>query len=128
MTFISEQETLELKPMEISVLELRRMSEAISGAKKIIVEEIQDIVLYCCGILNVKYNYVVSKTRERESAECRQVIMALLLEKNFTQKEIAEFFDRDHSTVIHARDKVNGTTFNNDRRLYRKMQILELTN
>ena len=53
---------------------------------------------------NVDYHTLFTKTRERKFVEARQSAMFMIKEKHplSTLHEIGDFFNRDHSTVLHA--------------------------
>lgn len=69
-------------------------------------EVVTDIV---CKRLNVNYEDVFKKTRLRKIAEARQI--AMYLAYNYSEmslKQVGRFFNRDHSTVLYAKDMVGG--------------------
>ena len=56
---------------------------------------------------NLKENELLSMTKSHKVAYPRQIAMYIMREKmNYTLVQIAEFFGRDHSTIIHGINKI----------------------
>jgi chromosomal replication initiator protein len=64
------------------------------------------IVSEVCSVLSVTVDQLKSNTRKREVVEARFIAMALIMIANpdLTLKEVGAMFNRDHSTVVYARD------------------------
>lgn len=61
------------------------------------------IEAYVTANLNVPINKIKGKTRTREIAFCRQVVMFLI--RRYTQlslKDVGSRYNRDHTTVMHS--------------------------
>jgi len=72
---------------------------------------ILSIIDSACGFYNVKFSDIVGKCRKNEFKEVRHNIMAYLAIKKDSLKitlvEIGKAFgQRDHTTIIHARNKI----------------------
>jgi chromosomal replication initiation ATPase DnaA len=81
----------------------------IKEFKELNITNIESEILKYCNLLNADYRQIVSKTRKREIAQVRQVIMwKLYSTKLYTLKQIGDNFGgRDHSSVINSRNVVN---------------------
>lgn len=67
-------------------------------------DKIMDVV---CSEFNIKREELVGKKRSKEFVEPRQICMYLMWKKlNIPLTAISKTFNRDHTTVIHARDKI----------------------
>lgn len=69
----------------------------------------QRITKALCEISNIEYSDIMSKSRKAEICEIRQLSMHLscIMNPHMTLVKIADFFDRNHSTVVHSKIKVN---------------------
>lgn len=69
---------------------------------------IQSIVNACCSYFNIKMEDITGKRRTKDIVEPRQFAMYIItiLLPNTPLATIGEFFSRDHTTVINARDKI----------------------
>ncbi len=69
-------------------------------------EQIVDVV---CVYLRINKTKLFDKSRKREIVYARQVSMLMMTKyTTATLKTIGEYFDgRDHTTVIHAKDRIN---------------------
>lgn len=111
---------------QIEVLELRKMSEAIRDDKKDKMEDnsVSGILHKVAEGLGVTEELLIGNTRNMEVVNARHIAMYLLLKAGFSQKDISIKFDRHHSSVIHARDKISQASKSSDPVLYGKMRIL----
>lgn len=67
------------------------------------------VIQTACEYFKVTKKEMSGKSRKREIIHPRQVTMYLLAMLSRTSlTKIGRAFDRDHTTVIHTRDKVNG--------------------
>lgn len=79
-----------------------------------IAPEVQRIVFIVCEEMGVSVENIFSKTRKREIAMARQIAMYIAKEETmYSLKAIGRFFQRHHSTVIHAIDTVLDLAFTN---------------
>jgi len=71
-------------------------------------ESIQKLIMECCLELNVSVSDLKSKIRTRELVLLRQYLMSYCYDKYpISLKSIGfHFGDRDHTTVIHARQQI----------------------
>lgn len=88
---------------------------------------INSITETCCSYFNVKKEDVTGKRRTKDIVEPRQFAMYIItvLLPNTPLATIGEYFGRDHTTVINARDKI-GRLANEDQRI--KVIIADLKN
>lgn len=74
--------------------------------------------------LKITEHQLISKRKKGDVVDARQIAMFLLCDSEYTLKEIGNLFgNRDHSTVIHARDKIENTTKASDPKLYNKLKL-----
>lgn len=85
---------------------------AISSEESI---SIQSIVNVCCNYFGIKMEDIVGRRRNKEVVVPRQYAMYVItvMMPSTPLQAIAEFFGRDHSTVIAARDKI-GVLYQNN--------------
>lgn len=88
---------------------------------------INSITETCCTYFNVKKEDITGKRRTKDIVEPRQFAMYIItvLLPNTPLATIGEYFSRDHTTVINARDKI-GRLANVDARV--KVVIEDLKN
>ena len=69
-------------------------------------EEIEGIIINYCHKMQMQVYYVKGKSRKMEFVMVRQILMNYISFKYpLTLKQVGSFFNnRDHSTVIHARE------------------------
>lgn len=67
------------------------------------------IISAVCEMLNVNETDLKSSTRKREVVEARYIAMTLILIANpeMKLKDVGDIFNRDHSTIIYARETYN---------------------
>jgi len=96
---------------------------SLGGEKEISIEAIQKVVAKAFGI---KYENMKVKKRDREIAFPRQVAMYLARElTDYSLPEIGrEFGKRDHTTVIHAYNKIQ-ERLKGDLELYNKIKAMK---
>lgn len=78
---------------------------------------IDHIVQTTCEYFHVKREDLVSKKKKKEIVIPRQICMYLIcdiLGESLPLTSIGEYFDRDHTTVMHARDKISEEIRTND--------------
>jgi len=68
----------------------------------------EEIVNRVCEHFKITYDQLVSKNRVRARVDARSVVMYLLMQRGYTNKEAGKVVKRDHSTVIHSCKKVEG--------------------
>jgi chromosomal replication initiation ATPase DnaA len=73
----------------------------------IIIDRKQIIINAVCKAKNVGFDYINTKSRDKEKVYARHLIMFFLLENGFSSTESALVFDRDHASAIHARKTIN---------------------
>lgn len=74
--------------------------------KPIAPEVVTDVV---CRVLNINYEDVFKDTRVRPIVEARHISMYLCcMYSELTLPKCGRFFNRDHSTVIHAKRVIGG--------------------
>lgn len=91
-------------------------------------ENITDIMMTACLKTGVAYRDLVGECRKREVVEVRHILMYLLRKKykGAALKQIGLYFGgRDHSTVIHADDKVSDMLDIGDKRTIELIVSLE---
>lgn len=60
-----------------------------------------------CGVYNVSVDDVFKKTRIRHVSDARHLSMFIIRQRSkATLKEVGDFFNRDHTSIIHACDKI----------------------
>jgi len=73
--------------------------------------------------LGIPKDVLTSKLKSGSVVDARQIAMSLLCGE-YTLVEIGSLFgNRDHSTVMHTRDKIKDTTEVNDPKLYNKLKL-----
>lgn len=71
-------------------------------------EKVERIIYLVCGVTNTPYQFILGKSRSREIVEVRHIAMYLVCwHTTLSLKAIGKIFNRDHSSVIHARDTVS---------------------
>lgn len=64
---------------------------------------------WACVDFNIPMEKLLTKSRYRKVAEPRSVIMYILASHRIgTLATIGKLFSRDHTSVIHSRDKIKG--------------------
>ena len=90
---------------------------AIPGIKpelKIYIKNIQasEIVKICCNYFDRNFDELESANRERDLVYVRDLTIYTLLEStSLSLKAIGKIFNRDHTSIIHAREKVKANLF-----------------
>lgn len=65
------------------------------------------VVDYVCNIFGVSFDELESPNRSRRLVKARQALTCLILEyTEMSLSEIGRMMNRDHSTIIHLRDKM----------------------
>lgn len=84
----------------------KRSQMELTGCKR------DRIIEVICSFNKVDFKDIVSKSRKREVTKARQLLCHFLYEKtNMNLIKIAEFINRDHSTVIYNKDVVKDLCF-----------------
>lgn len=93
-----------------------KIETAVSKLNGGYVISINDIVDIVSEQLNVSKFNIISKCRLREYTEARHISMMLCTSlTSLPLKVIGKYFNRDHSTVIHARETIeNLLSYEND--------------
>jgi chromosomal replication initiation ATPase DnaA len=77
------------------------------------------IITDFCSITGLTMEQLSSKTRKREIAQLRQILIWILSCKkkqlNLSYTDIGDMFNRDHSTVIFCKNKMDGYIQVNDK-------------
>lgn len=77
------------------------------------------IMLKVCKHFDISVEQLRSKTRDRVLVQARSYYIHILYEfMHFTLKRIAESINRDHSSIIHLRDK-----FKSDLEIYQDVRL-----
>jgi chromosomal replication initiation ATPase DnaA len=86
-------------------------TELLDARKDDFVQRIQkrnpkDIIQAVCETVNLTEAALKSNLRKREVVEARYIAIILILNANpdLTLKQVGHMFNREHSTVIYARD------------------------
>lgn len=74
-----------------------------SGKQVVDMKRITEVVARHLGISTAA---ITKKGRSKDVALARQVVMYLASDEGVSNKEIANFFSKDHTTVLHAKKKV----------------------
>lgn len=131
-TFIAENSESNIRDMEgllnkvifYSSLSGRKV-DSIASAREALKDSIsmpketvdaEDIIFYTCKYYNISTSEIKGKKRNREFVEPRMIAIYLITEfLSLPLVAIGEYFGgRDHTTIIHARDKIADALTNND--------------
>ncbi|NCA67636.1 MAG: chromosomal replication initiator protein DnaA, partial [Clostridia bacterium] len=108
--------TLNQKPANsVDLAKEALRDSAITAGDNITINSITEV---CCAYFNVKKEDITGKRRTKDIVEPRQFAMYVItmLLPNTPLATIGEYFGRDHTTVINARDKI-GRLSNEDTRI-----------
>lgn len=87
----------------------------ITDTKKEVLN-IDNIIDLVCNFYNISSGDLLGKKRNKEIVEPRQICIYLITEfLSLPLGAIAEKFNRDHTTVIHARDKISEKIVSDER-------------
>lgn len=76
-------------------------------------------------ILDIPLDKMVSRSRKRDVVEARQIAMHISEKKKLgTLENIGIVYNRDHSTVLHAKKTINNLITYNKAVNYKYMEIL----
>jgi chromosomal replication initiation ATPase DnaA len=79
-------------------------------------EVFRDIVFLSARICKCPISIILSRSRIREANYARQLCFYILCRDfKFTQQETGDNFSRDHSSVIHGRDRIQNFIDINDK-------------
>ncbi len=85
----------------------------------------QKILNSVAQVYSLSRDQILSKSRQKDIAEARQVAMFLLKEQlELSYPAVAKVFSRDHSTVIHAHKKIT-TNLSKDQKLTQKIEFIK---
>ena len=86
-----------------------------------------DIIDVVCDELNVQRKDMLSSLRKRYLVEARQIAIGLILESNrgLALKKVGAMFNRDHSTIIYAREQFNDL-YGSDKQFTKKVDLIRL--
>ena len=83
-------------------------------------ELITNLIMHACELTKVPFGKLISVSRVRDYVEVRHVLMYIIFNRypGMTLKRIGSYFgDRDHSSVIHAVEKVTNMLEIRDKRI-----------
>lgn len=103
----------QLKNKELSVSEIKQLIKNSSKQKKTV--SIKDVVRAVCEFYNIEEKTLYEKTRRKEVVKPRQIAMYILRQDfNTSYPYIGQKLGgRDHTTVIHACEKIKASLKNN---------------
>jgi chromosomal replication initiator protein len=108
-------------------LELNEAEDIINKSIQIFSKKISDeqIIKAVAGFFNIPMEDLLTKKRKKEIVEPRQIIVYLLRELlNMSYPYIGEKIGRDHTTAIHAYEKIN-QEINKNSALYQKILLIK---
>jgi chromosomal replication initiation ATPase DnaA len=83
--------------------------------------EARELIDITCSYFDYPYEILRKKSRKKEHVYARDWCMYLLTEYTILSlKQIGDYFNRDHSSVIHARDKVKCNLLDNKYTMHEK--------
>jgi chromosomal replication initiator protein len=87
----------------------------------------EDIIIAVCAVTDITRDQIVSPSRKREIVEARHIAIGLILQsfRNIGLKEVGRMFNRDHSTVIYARETYRDL-METDRDFRKKVALVKL--
>lgn len=96
----------QLKKHSLSINEVREIIKNSTRPKK--TKTIEEVIRITAGFYNIEEEIIYKKTRRREVVRPRQIIMYLLREDFSTSFPLIgqKLGGRDHTTVIHAYEKI----------------------
>ena len=97
-------------PLRIRTKPPKRIVNKSSTAENL-PEKVKEIIELCIKdkIIPITVNEVLSPTRKHYISECRFIAMYILVVKHgLSDTIVGDLFNRDHSSVIHARETVRG--------------------
>ena len=87
----------------------RNMGEPLVVAKPKEGPSVHDVICLVASSFEVQVQEILSRSKVATVAWPRQIVMYICMERlRRTSTQIANVLKRDHSTVLHARDKVKG--------------------
>ena len=110
-----------------SSLELNEAEDIINKSIQIFSKKISDeqVIKAVANFFNVPVEDLLTKKRKKEIVEPRQIIVYLLRELlNMSYPYIGEKIGRDHTTAIHAYEKIN-QEINKNSALYQKILLIK---
>ena len=110
-----------------SNLELNEAEDVINKSIQIFSKKINDeqIIKAVSSFFNISLEDLLTKKRKKEIVEPRQIIVYLLRELlNMSYPYIGEKIGRDHTTAIHAYEKIN-QEINKNSALYQKILLIK---
>jgi len=110
-----------------SSLELNEAEDIINKSIQIFSKKISDeqVIKAVANFFNVPVEDLLTKKRKKEIVEPRQIIVYLLRELlNMSYPYIGEKIRRDHTTAIHAYEKIN-QEINKNSALYQKILLIK---
>jgi chromosomal replication initiator protein len=108
-------------------LELNEAEDIINKSIQIFSKKISDeqVIKAVANFFNVPVEDLLTKKRKKEIVEPRQIIVYLLRELlNMSYPYIGEKIGRDHTTAIHAYEKIN-QEINKNSALYQKILLIK---
>jgi chromosomal replication initiator protein len=103
----------QLKNKELSITEIKQLIKNSSKQKKTV--SIKDVIKAVCEFYNIEEKSLYEKTRRKEVVKPRQIAMYILRQDfNTSYPYIGQKLGgRDHTTVIHACEKIKTSLKNN---------------
>lgn len=97
------------------------IADMLPNRQRVTVEQVIEVV---CEYYEVAYNDMVGRSRQREIAHPRQVVMYLAREETEASlPEIGAALNRDHTTVMHGYDRI-ATALESDNELRREVMAI----
>lgn len=111
------------------VSEIAMLSKALHGKEietgNMSSFETAELIIYeVAQALDVEPAKIKGIRRNMEVVHARHLAIYLMLQRGLSQRQIGTALQRDHSSIIHARNKVESTTKQNDRIFFSKMYKL----
>ncbi len=82
-----------------------------------------------CEFLDVSYDEIMGVVRKRKTVDARQMIMAYLCAyPKFRVVEVGRGFDKDHTTVVHAKSQVYSLCFSEPNYKFKYTSLIDHLN
>lgn len=106
--------TFELNKKNPTIEETRKILSSVLTSKKEVALTKKDIIDSVIGFFEINKDDLMSKSRKKKVALPRQILMYLFKkELKMSYPEIGEYFQRDHTTALHAFNKIEKDIENN---------------
>lgn len=118
--YFKEKFNLEISAQEAQVIaDIVVNSEGFSYTSDI--SAIEAVINATCSALGQQKEGFTQKSRIKEKAEARMVCYFILREIGLSSKAIANYFKRDHTTILFAVARMNELLIINDRLISEKL-------